>query len=47
VKLAVVPEFRVPTVQVIVPVPPTGGFVPQVHPPGGVIDTNVVFGGVT
>jgi len=34
------------SVQVIVPVPPTAGTVPQVHPAGGVIDTKVVFGGV-
>ena len=34
-------------VHVIVPVPPTAGLVPQVHPAGGVIDWNVVFGGVT
>src|SRR5438093_13635725 len=33
-------------VQVIVPVPPTTGTVPQVHPAGGVIDWNVVLGGV-
>jgi hypothetical protein len=33
-------------VQVIVPVPPTAGTVPQVHPAGGAIDWNVVFGGV-
>lgn len=48
VKLAVTPTFRVPVrVQVMVPVPPTGGTVPQVHPAGGVIDWKVVFGGVT
>ena len=35
-----------PSVQVIVPVPPTAGTVPQIHPAGGVIDWNVVFGGV-
>src|SRR5438105_90698 len=29
-------------VQVIVPVPPTAGTVPQVHPTGGAIDWNVV-----
>ncbi len=29
-----------------VPVPPTAGAVPQVHPAGGVIEANVVFGGV-
>jgi hypothetical protein len=34
-------------VHVIVPVPPTAGLVPQVHPAGGVIDWKVVFGGVT
>jgi len=34
-------------VHVIVPVPPTAGLVPQVHPEGGVIDWKVVFGGVT
>ncbi len=33
-------------VQVIVPVPPTSGTVPQVHPAGGVIDRKFVFGGV-
>src|SRR3954451_13822410 len=32
-------------VQVIVPVPPTAGTVPQVHPAGGVIDWKVVLGG--
>ena len=46
-----VPELftaRVPlAVHVIVPVPPTAGFVPHVHPAGGVIDWKVVFGGVT
>jgi hypothetical protein len=47
VKFAVVPEVRLASVHVIVPVPPTGGSVPQVHAPGAVIDTNVVFGGVT
>jgi hypothetical protein len=35
-----------PSVQVIVPVPPIAGTVPQVHPAGGVIDWTVVFGGV-
>ena len=34
-------------VQLMFPVPPTAGRVPQVHPAGGVIDTKVVFGGVT
>src|SRR5882724_10665461 len=33
-------------VQVMVPVPPTTGTVPQVHPAGGVIDWNVVLAGV-
>jgi hypothetical protein len=46
-----VPELftaRVPlAVHVIVPVPPTAGFVPHVHPAGGVIDWKVVLGGVT
>jgi hypothetical protein len=49
VKLAVfaVPTARLPlSVQVIVPVPPTAGTVPQVHPVGGVIDWKFVFGGV-
>jgi len=42
-----VPTPRVPpSVQVIVTPPPGADAVPQVHPPGGVIDTNVVFGGV-
>jgi hypothetical protein len=41
------PTPRLPlSVQVMVPVPPTGGTVPQVHPAGGVIDWKVVFGGV-
>jgi hypothetical protein len=34
-------------VQVIVPVPPTAGRVPQIHPAGGVIDRKLVLGGVT
>src|SRR5580692_7840342 len=34
------------SVQVIVTAPPAAGAVPQAHPPGGVIDTSVVFGGV-
>ena len=47
VKVPVLPTARlVLSVQEIVPVPPTGGSVPQVHP-AAVIDTNVVFGGVT
>src|SRR5579863_7320156 len=33
-------------VQVIVPVPPTAGTVPQVQVPGGVAETKVVLGGV-
>jgi hypothetical protein len=33
--------------QVIVPVPPTEGVVPHVHPAGGVIDRKFVLGGVT
>ena len=42
------PTPRLPlSVQVMVPVPPTTGTVPQVHPAGGVIDWKVVFGGVT
>src|SRR5215467_3993079 len=48
VKLAVAfTAWFAPSVHVIVPVPPTGGSVPQVHPAGGVIDWNVVLGGVT
>lgn len=35
-----------PSLHVIVPVPPTAGRVGQVHPAGGVIDTKVVFAGV-
>src|SRR5277367_4459663 len=36
------PTPRLPlSVQVIVPVPPTGGTVPHVHPAGGVIDWKV------
>ena len=39
VKLAVAPTPSAPlSVQVIVPVPPTGGSVPHAHPAGGVID---------
>ena len=46
-KFAVALSARVPmSVHVIVPVPPTGGTVPQVHPAGGVMDWNVVLGGV-
>ncbi len=40
------PGAKLGLVQVIVPVPPTAGTVPHVHPAGGVIDWNVVFGGV-
>ena len=41
------PTPRLPlSVQVMVPVPPTAGTVPQVHPAGGVIDWKFVFGGV-
>src|ERR1700682_2562317 len=46
VKLAVALSARVAMVQVIVPVPPTGGTVPQVQPAGGVMDWKVVLGGV-
>jgi len=47
VKLAVALTPSVPlAVQVIVPAPPTGGRVPQVHPAGGVMDWKFVFGGV-
>jgi hypothetical protein len=47
-KFATAPIPRLPlSVQVIVPVPPTAGTVPQVHPAGGVIDWKFVFGGVT
>src|SRR6267154_392393 len=46
VKLAVPLTARLAIVQVIVPVPPTGGTVPQAQPAGGVIDWKVVFGGV-
>jgi hypothetical protein len=35
------------SVQVMVPVPPTGGRVPQVQPAGGIIDWKFVLGGVT
>jgi len=40
------PVARLAVVHVIVPVPPTAGFVPHVHPAGGVIDWKFVFGGV-
>src|SRR5580658_1032579 len=33
-------------VQIIVPVPPAAGVVPQVHVPGGVAETKVVLAGV-
>jgi hypothetical protein len=46
VKFAVAFTARLGSVQVMVPVPPTGGTVPQVHPAGGVIDWKFVFGGV-
>ena len=47
VKFAVPLTASVPlSVQVMVPVPPTGGRVPQVHPAGGVMDWKAVFGGV-
>ena len=47
VKLAVALTARLlPSVQVIVPVPPTGGTVPHVQPTGGVMDWKVVLGGV-
>jgi hypothetical protein len=39
------PEARVDPLQLMAPVPPTAG-VMHVHPAGGVIDWNVVFGGV-
>ena len=45
-KLADAPEARLAMVQVIVPVPPTAGTVPHVHPAGGVMDWKFVFGGV-
>src|SRR5258707_70606 len=47
-KVAVLPAPtpRLPlSVQVMVPVPPTAGTVPQVHPAGGVIDWKVGSGG--
>src|SRR5947209_3594350 len=47
VELAVAPKARLGSLQVIVPVPPTGGVVGQVHPAGGVMDWKLVFGGVT
>src|SRR5882672_2900161 len=47
VKFAVAFTARlVLSLQVMVPVPPTGGTVGQVHPAGGVIDWKFVFGGV-
>src|SRR5271163_3987961 len=47
VKLAVPLTARLPlSVHVMVPVPPTAGTVPHVHPAGGVIDWKFVFGGV-
>src|ERR1700730_11571789 len=48
VKVAMPLTASVPlSVQVIVPVPPTGGTVPQVQPAGGVNDWEFVLGGVT
>src|SRR6266576_4263296 len=48
VNVPVLFKARLPAaVQVIVPVPPTGGVVPQVHPAGGVMDRKFVLGGVT
>jgi hypothetical protein len=46
-KLAVALTARFAIVHVIVPVPPTGGTVPQAQPAGGVIERKFVFGGVT
>jgi len=47
VKVPVLFTARFPVAEhVIVPVPPTVGVVPQVHPAGGVIDWKFVFGGV-
>ena len=47
-KLAVPLTASVPlSVHVMVPVPPTGGTVPQVQPAGGVTDWKFVLGGVT
>ncbi len=47
VKFAVALSARFPaSLQVMVPVLPTAGTIGQVHPAGGVIDWNVVFGGV-
>jgi hypothetical protein len=43
--LTLAPEASVDPLQLIAPVPPTAG-VMQVHPAGGVIPWNVVFGGV-
>src|SRR4051812_28978314 len=39
------PEASVEPLQLMTPVPPTAGVI-QVQPAGGVIDWNVVFGGV-
>ena len=48
VKVPVLFTARVPVaVQVIVPVPPMVGVVPQFHPAGPVIDWKFVLGGVT
>ena len=46
VKLAVAFTARLGSLQVMVPVPPTGGVVGQVHPAGGVMDWKFVLGGV-
>ena len=44
--VVVVPLFRfAPSVQITCPVAPTAGSA-QVHPVGGIIEANVVFGGV-
>ena len=44
--VVVVLEARLAIVQITCPVPPIAGTVPQVQPAGGVIEANVVFGGV-
>jgi hypothetical protein len=46
VKLAVVVAAILGSLQVMVPVPPTGGVTGQVQPAGAVIDRKFVFGGV-
>lgn len=46
-KIDEAPPLKLPVaVHVIAPVPPTAGFVPHVHPVGGVTDTKRVPGGV-